>query len=131
MIQTTLTPRTYEMDALGHINNAVIAAWFEVGRVSFLESLHAQGKQVRPDWVLVAVGIDYRAETHYGEDVTVDVFAQRVGNSSLTLGCTMHQGGELKVEGEATLVYWDLKTRESLPIPDTLRTRVNALLDQA
>jgi hypothetical protein len=35
----TITPRLYETDAMGHINNAIIAAWFEVVRVRFLESL--------------------------------------------------------------------------------------------
>ncbi len=27
---TIITPRLYETDAMGHINNATIAAWFEV-----------------------------------------------------------------------------------------------------
>ncbi|MEM9398560.1 MAG: acyl-CoA thioesterase, partial [Pseudomonadota bacterium] len=33
MFSKTLSPRFYETDALGHINNVTIAAWFEVARM--------------------------------------------------------------------------------------------------
>ncbi|MEH6519338.1 MAG: hypothetical protein V7711_15280 [Pseudomonadales bacterium] len=37
----TITPRMYETDAMGYINNVTIAAWFEVVRVRFLETVSA------------------------------------------------------------------------------------------
>jgi acyl-CoA thioester hydrolase len=32
MFRMTVTPRFYETDALGHINNTVMAGWFEAAR---------------------------------------------------------------------------------------------------
>jgi acyl-CoA thioester hydrolase len=36
MFSVNITPRFYETDAFGHINNTVIAGWFEAGRAPIL-----------------------------------------------------------------------------------------------
>ena len=32
MFELTVTPRFYETDAFGHVNNTVVTGWFETGR---------------------------------------------------------------------------------------------------
>ena len=119
-----ITPRFYETDALGHINNASIAAWFEVARISFLESLGDQGAESAMSWVLASLQIDFIAETFYGSDVIATVTDARVGNSSLTVVCAMSQGGKLTVRGTAVLVHLDTRTKSPSRIPDGLRARL-------
>ena len=77
----TITPRFYETDALGHINNAAIAAWFEVARISFLESLDPGGAGAGKDWVLASIKLDFVAETYYGADVSARIVGARPGNT--------------------------------------------------
>ena len=77
-----ITPRFYETDALGHINNAAIAAWFEVARISFLESLGEKGGTSPFSWVLASLHIDFISETFYGSDVRATVTEAVAGNSS-------------------------------------------------
>ncbi len=118
----TLTPRLYETDAMGHINNASIAAWFEVLRVRFMESLDvaAMGKS----WILASVHIDYVGETFYGEDVTMKIVDAVVGNTSITFHGEMHQGDRKTVKGSAVLVHMDYETKTTVRVPDAYREAI-------
>ena len=120
----TITPRFYETDALGHINNASIAAWFEVARITFLESLGDPTAAATFNWILASLKIDFIAETFYGTDVIATVTNALVGNSSLTVTCEMVQAGKLTVRGTAVLVHMDLATKSPARIPDVLRERL-------
>ena len=124
LFSVTISPRFYETDALGHINNASIAAWFEVARITFMESLGDAGAGSTMSWVLASVQIDFIAETFYGSDVIATVTGAAAGNSSLTILCEMSQGGKLTVRGTAVLVYLDTATKTPLRIPDGLRDQL-------
>ena len=122
----TITPRFYETDALGHINNASIAAWFEVARVKFLESLGEDRPGTASDWVLANINIDFVLETFYGKDVEAVITDAEIGNSSLTVLCEMSQGGRVTVRGRAVLVHRDPVARTSTRVPDELRRELAA-----
>ena len=122
----TITPRFYETDALGHINNASIAAWFEVARIRFLESLGQDGLAGAMDWILASLQIDFVAETFYGADVTASITEAKVGNSSLTVVCEMTQGDMITARGKAVLVQVDRQTNKPVRVPDRLREELAA-----
>ena len=123
----TIAPRFYETDALGHINNIAITAWFEVLRVRLLESLGSGPASVAKNWVLAALAMDYVDETFYGTEVSMRVTEAMVGNKSLTIHCEMRQGDRLTVKGKAVLVHLDLETKETQRIPQALRDLIEAL----
>jgi acyl-CoA thioester hydrolase len=123
---TTITPRFYETDALGHINNASIAAWFEVARVNFLESLGESDPSAAKDWILASIKIDFAAETFYGTDVIANITEAKIGNSSLTVVCEMMQGEKMTVRGTATLVHIDAQSKKPARVPDELREELAA-----
>ena len=122
----TITPRFYETDALGHINNASIAAWFEVARVKFLESLGENKPETARDWVLANISIDFVLETFYGNDVEAVITGAEIGNSSLTVLCEMSQAGRVTVRGRAVLVHRDPVAGTSTRVPDELRRELAA-----
>lgn len=123
----TIQPRFYETDALGHINNASIAAWFEVLRTSFLDSLGETNPADAMGWILASVQIDFKAEIFYGCDVTAVITEAVVGNSSLTMTCRMSQRDVTTVTGRAVLVRMDSDTKKPMRIPDGLRAEIEAL----
>jgi acyl-CoA thioester hydrolase len=123
----TITPRLYETDAMGHINNATIAAWFEVVRIRFLESLVERSPGISRDWILASLQIDFVGETFYGTDVVAKIIEAGIGNSSLTLHTEMFQEGRLTVRGKAVLVHIDPQSKAPTRISDALRDKVAAL----
>lgn len=128
LFSVALTPRFYETDALGHIGNTAITAWFEVARTRLLEQLGAH-EAAPSNWVLASVSIDYLDETFYGSDVDIGITAIKVGNTSLTIDCEMHQEGRRTVRGRAVLVHFDVSSKAKLRIPDALRAAVAAMQD--
>jgi acyl-CoA thioester hydrolase len=122
----TITPRFYETDALGHVNNASIAAWFEVARIRFLESLGEDKPETAANWVLANINIDFVLETFYGKDVEAVITGAEVGNSSVTVVCEMTQSGRVTVRGRAVLVHRDPVAKKSTRVPDGLRRALAA-----
>jgi acyl-CoA thioester hydrolase len=45
----------------------------------------------------------------------------KIGNSAFTVGHEAWQEGELKVKGQAVLVYYDFKLQKAFPLPDSIR----------
>jgi acyl-CoA thioester hydrolase len=122
----TITPRFYETDALGHINNATIVAWFEIVRVNFLEELQENDPAAAKRWILASLQVDFKAETFYGSDVIASITDASVGNSSFTVICEMTQGDKLTVLGKAVLVYMGAEATAPTRIPDSVRQQLAA-----
>ncbi|MCB1705115.1 MAG: acyl-CoA thioesterase [Halioglobus sp.] len=122
----TISPRFYETDALGHINNATIAAWFEVVRLRFIDTLAGDSGMDTRSWILASLQIDFLDETFYGSDVTGKVVDATIGNSSFTLHCEMSQGDRLTVRGKAVLVHMDVASKKPQRVPDVLRDSLAA-----
>ena len=123
----SITPRTYETDAWGHINNNSICAWFEVARTTYIKDHIAQGQADGPShWVLATMTVDFHGETFYGEEVEISLTSIKAGNKSLTFECEMRQAGRRTVSGSSVLVFIDKETKESMPIPDSIRERIAA-----
>jgi acyl-CoA thioester hydrolase len=122
----TITPRLYETDAMGHINNATIAAWFEVVRMRFLESLMEQSPGLAKNWILASVHIDFVGETFYGADVRASIASAEIGNSSLTLHCEMFQGDRPTVRGRSVLVHIEPSSKSPVRVPDAVRDGIAA-----
>lgn len=120
----TIAPRFYETDALGHINNASIAAWFEIVRMKFIDSLGGRESWQAAHWILASLQIDFIAETFFGTDVIARVTGAEAGNTSLTVVCEMYQGEKLTVKGRAVLVYLDLESKQPARVPDGLRRQL-------
>jgi len=123
---TTIKPRFYETDGLGHISNTVIPAWFEIGRTEFLSSIGADSVGGRPRvWLTVSIQIDYLAETFYGSDVTVRMTGAKVGNTSLTLYGEMEQNGKVTMRGSTVLVHM-AEGGGPERVPDEVRAKLEA-----
>lgn len=68
----TRTAVPSEIDALGHVNNAVYVRWVQDAAVAHWEAI-AAGTELEASyvWVCLRHEIDYRAEVLPGEEVTV------------------------------------------------------------
>jgi acyl-CoA thioester hydrolase len=132
--------RWRDVDAYGHVNNAVYATYFEECRDEWLEEvLGREGGPGRKGgggregsagvddalgaFVLARVAIDFRSELRQDDDtVLVRVRLARIGNSSVsTREEIVKEGGELSAESEAVLVARDRETGRSRPLSEAER----------
>lgn len=115
--RTAIQVRFSDTDMIGHINNLSFASFTEVGRQDFFRRL---GTPV-PWGVLAHIELDFHAEAVLGDRVEVETFAERIGNTSLTVGHRVLANDRLVCSCSCVIVFMDLDTRTKLKVPPRWR----------
>ena len=118
--------RFRDLDALGHVNNAVFLTYIESARVAFLVDLGAVATFEEMSIIVARIEIDYRAPVGFGEEVEVGVRASRFGGKSFDLDYELRVGDALVAEAKSVLVAYDYDKGETVTIPDEWRERLAA-----
>jgi acyl-CoA thioester hydrolase len=120
------TVRFRDVDAKGHVNNAVFLTYMESARVAFLVELGAVSGLEDLSFIVARIEIDFRAPIAFGDEVEVGVRASRFGSKSFDLDYELRAGGRLVAEAKSVCVGYDYGTGETVPIPDSWRERLAA-----
>lgn len=114
--------RWSDMDAYGHINNAVYLTYLEEARDRALSQILA-GVPGDTGYVIVRVEVDYRHELTRDEGpVTVAAAFTALGRSSVRTRESIHGAdGTLAIEAVAVLAKFDRETRKAAPWNDAER----------
>jgi acyl-CoA thioester hydrolase len=119
--------RFSDTDARGHVNNAVYLTYCEIGRIRYWSDVTGEAftsvAAGAESLILAEARITYRAQTFYGELVSVQTRASRIGRSSFTLEHRLlatPDGGEprLVAVSDSILVRYDYTTGASIPLSD-------------
>jgi len=120
VIEETIKPRFGETDALGHINNTVVAQWFEGARdpvfMWFSPELSLDNWQL----ILAKTTVEFHAELQYGENVDLKTYISRIGNSSFDVYQEAWQQGKKCASGTAVMVHFDHQTKKSKKITESV-----------
>jgi acyl-CoA thioester hydrolase len=127
--RTRLEVRFGDVDAFGHVNNAVFFSYVEQARVSYLiEALEIEGIQRLP-LILARVEMDYRAPVFFGEPLEVTSRIEWIGRTSFGMNHRVCAGDDLHTaaESQTVLVAYDYEAGRPMPVPDDWRRRFEAL----
>jgi acyl-CoA thioester hydrolase len=113
----TIPIRWRDIDALGHVNNAVY--------LTYLEEILAGvvGPVLGDDWATARVELDFRSELRLADrEVMATASVERVDTSSVTFCVTIARAdGAPALEGRVVLVAWDRDKRRGRPLSDVER----------
>jgi acyl-CoA thioester hydrolase len=114
--------RWRDMDAFGHVNNAVFLTYLEECRDEFMASA-LEGVSDVNDFVLARVAIDYRRPLTQDDDViTVRCRLESLGRSSVrTREEILTAGGALAAQAESVMVPLASDEAGSRPLTDAER----------
>jgi acyl-CoA thioester hydrolase len=120
------------MDMLGHINNIVPAAWFELARNALFEIFDPLLEMKRETFPLIMVHTDYdfTAQLYFQHEVEIRSYISRIGTKSFTVYHEAWQQGRLCVKGNAVVVHYDFNTEKSTPIPEGKKRLLEAHLTE-
>jgi acyl-CoA thioester hydrolase len=118
--------RFRDLDALGHVNNAVFLTYIESARVAFLVGLGAATTLEDMALIVARIEIDFRAPVGFGEEVEIEVRASRFGDKSFDLDYELRVDGKIVAEAKSVLVGYDYDKGETVTIPDDWRERLAA-----
>ncbi len=123
---TDLEIRFRDLDALGHVNNAVYLTYFEIVRTRYWD--HLFGLPPPDDWgfVMVRTECNYRSPALLGETIAIAARISALKNSSFTFEyrLTESRSGRLIADGLSVQVCYDRTQGRTTPIPQTMRQRI-------
>ncbi|MDR1957050.1 MAG: acyl-CoA thioesterase [Treponema sp.] len=124
MFTTTVSPRFGDTDGLGHINNTVLAIWFELGRNPLFRIFNPNLDLSRDHWPLIMAHTEYDfvGELFLPYEVEIRTFIIRIGTKSFTIYHEAWQQGRRCVTGKAVVVHYDFIKKQSTPLPEDKKT---------
>jgi len=127
-----LRPRYAEVDQQGVVFNAHWLTYFDDACTRFFESLGWDPKEAffgDFDFMIVKAVLEWEGPAGFDEVVDIEVAPTRLGTKSFDLRYRASVDGRPACEGVITYVSVKPSTHESTPIPDAVRTRLEALVD--
>jgi acyl-CoA thioester hydrolase len=118
--------RFRDLDAMGHVNNAVFLTYIESARFAFLRHLGAAATVDKMTIIVARIEIDFRAPVGLGDEVAIEVRATRFGDKSFDLEYVLRVGGQVVAEAKSVLVGYDYGSGRSIAIPDDWREKLAA-----
>jgi acyl-CoA thioester hydrolase len=120
MFTMKVTPRFGDIDGLGHINNVVLAGWFELARNPLFRIFEPDLNLSHETWPLIMAHTDYDFvdQLFFQYDVELRTIIDRIGAKSFTVYHEAWQEGRLCAKGKAVVVHFDFLKNESTPIPE-------------
>jgi acyl-CoA thioester hydrolase len=122
--RTELPVRFRDLDAMGHVNNAVYATYLEQARADYYADV-LDVALAEADTVLVSLSIEYRRPVSAGS-VDVALGVGDLGESSLPMVYELRVDGETVATAKTVQVVFDRASGESRPIPREWRERIGA-----
>ena len=122
-VHTSRQPiRWGDMDALGHVNNTVYFRFMEQARIEwYFAHGRGEGYAAGTGPVIVNASCTFLKPLAYPGDVEVRMYLGEAGRSSVATRYELDANGARAAEGAAKMVWIDLASGRSVPLPDSLR----------
>ena len=111
---TTVQMRFADTDALGHVNNRSHVVYAEIARLDFFRALGASVQTL----ILARIAVDFRAQTTYNQNISVDTTVARVGITSVKLMQAVVADGKIVADIESVVVHFDYAQNRPSPWSD-------------
>lgn len=116
------TVRFRDVDAMGHVNNAVFLTYLEEARISYLLRFGAGVT----DMILARVEIDFCAPLRSGDELEIGVRAADIGTKSFELEYQVRAAASVAAEAKTVIVSYDYETGRSVELPQSWKEALAA-----
>lgn len=125
---TTLEVVWRDLDALGHVNNAVYFSYLEYARMKYLQELGLAFRNLREVGIILAeAACTYHSPLSLSEQVTIWVRVSEMRNSSFVFEYRIEGGdGRLVATARTVQVCYDYAAGRAVPIPAHWRATITA-----
>jgi acyl-CoA thioester hydrolase len=120
---TSVEIRFADIDAMGHVNNAVYFSYFEQARMAYFKERVARIWDWNEDGVIVARNeIDYVFPVFLNDRMVIRLWVEHVGSKSFTVCYRVVVGERLCATGKSVLVCFNHKNKATQVLPEAWRT---------
>jgi acyl-CoA thioester hydrolase len=125
---TPIKVRFRDLDAFGHVNNAVYFTFMEMARVEYFTQLGLlkSAEFPSPFFIIAEATCQFKAPIQMETPLIVQVRVSRLGHSSFDMEYRFvdEVRGTLMATGRTVQVTFDYRTNRSVPLPDEWRAAI-------
>ena len=125
-LTASLPLRFRDLDALGHVNNAVYLTYLEQARVEYLKRVLGLTRPDEYGVILARVEIDYKSPVTLSDELVIGVRVVRLGGASFEMDYKIAEAktGRLVAQAKSVQVCFDLKQNKVRRIPEDLAAKM-------
>jgi len=119
--------RFRDIDALGHVNNAVFFTYFEEGRKALFQQFSATSDLSAFPFILAHISCDYLKPITLNSRPSLEMWVKDIGSKSFGLGYRLVDLSDESIiyaTGESVQVCFDYAENKSIAVPDRLRQKM-------
>ena len=123
--------RFRDLDALGHVNNAVYFTYFEEGRKNFSKTEFQVSGPSDFTFILAHIRCDYLTQVRLSDRVKLQMWVQNIGTKSFGFGYKLvdvTDDGLVYATGESIQVCYDYSANKSIAVPNNMKKRLSLYL---
>ena len=124
-----------DMDAYGHVNNAVFFRYFESARIAYLEQCGfiESYDQHKIGAILHSTECRFRQALRHPDTVLIGARAIQIEEDRFTMGYAVvsRVHNDIVAEGRGVVVSFDYVDRKKVPLPKTVRDGIARLEQEA
>ncbi len=125
---TPVKIRFRDLDAFGHVNNAVYFTFMEMARVAYFSQigLLKSGEFPSPFFIIAEATCQFKAPIDMQTSLIVQVRVSRLGRSSFDMEYRFvdEAGGAVLATGRTVQVTFDYTANRSVPLPEEWRAAI-------
>tara|TARA_B100001094_G_C17729619_1_gene575941 strand:+ start:95 stop:523 length:429 start_codon:yes stop_codon:yes gene_type:complete len=124
----TIQVRWGDMDALGHINNAMYFRYMESARVAYLSKIGILLGHDNQSFVLANTMCNFILPISYPANLTIETYVSKLGNSSVDFihkFINNDKKDEITAIGLATAVWVNLIKNKAIALPKQIKDKLN------
>jgi acyl-CoA thioester hydrolase len=119
-----LDVRWRDLDAFNHVNNSIYLTYLEEARLQWLSHVPGPWFDEHAMPVMAASHVNYRYPITWPAQLHVELFCERLGNSSMTIAHRIVDAGDtqkLYSDGHVVMVWMNPTTGSPVPLPQAIR----------
>ena len=124
LCRVPMAVRWRDLDAFNHVNNSKYLSYLEEARLHWMIGVPGKGLDDHVAPVVAAAQLNYRRPIGWPAQVVMELFVERLGNTSLTIGHRIvdaTDAGVLYCDGHVVMVWIDRDSGAAAALPDPVR----------
>ena len=124
LIRVSLPVRWRDLDAFNHVNNSTYLSYLEEARLQWMLTVPGHGMDEHVAPVVAAAHLNYRRPIEWPNDVAIELFVERLGNTSVSIGHRIVAADDADVlycDGHVVMVWIDRDSGRAAPLPAAVR----------
>ena len=127
MHTTPIQIRFNDVDQMGHVNNAVIMEYFDLGKEAFFAERGLPPEEGDFTVMIVHYDVDFQSQIRFHDRISVTTEIESFGTKSLrVLQCVVREDGIVCATCRTVMAGYCRSTRSSAVIPDEVKVRLQA-----